>query len=294
MVFDNFMDDEIFTRSSSLAYYMALTMAPLVILIVWLVSLLNLDLQAAMVNDVAILIGTDAAKLVETIVHGANERPDLSSLSGWLGLAGILISGSIVFGELQTTLEKIFDTPLESTKDQTNLEWVKSYLFGRIFSIGMLLTFVFIAIVSLIVSSIMSFYLRSSTAIVFHVINFIANYMVFAFLFAMIYKWLPRQRISFRSGMVAGMITSFLFIVGKTGIGMYLGRAAVGSAYGAAGSVVVLLVWVFYSAIIFFFGAEVSHVFVLRDEHSKLKGAYAGKTKSEIQKEIGAAHLGHA
>lgn len=262
-VMDNFMDDEVFTRSASLAYYMALTVAPLVILIVWLFSILNLDLQVSMINDVATLVGTDAAKLVETIMQAANERPDLSSMSGWLALTWILISASIVFSELQTSLEKIFSAVGEKAPEMSTWQMITTYVVSRFFSIGMLLTCMFIAIVSLIISSFVSYYIQTSVMLLVQVLNFTINCLIFAVLFGLIYRWLPRKSISYQSAFVAGFLTSVLFNIGKIGIGFYIGKAALGSAYGAAGSIVIFLVWVFYSAVIFFFSAEVAYVFVV-------------------------------
>ncbi|MBY0315221.1 MAG: YihY/virulence factor BrkB family protein [Bdellovibrionales bacterium] len=279
-IIHQFSEDEIFTRSSSLAYYTALAMAPLVILFVWLLSLMNLNLQQEMVQEVARLIGSDGATLVQAIIQGANDRPDLSSVSGWVGLIWLLVSASVIFVQLQDTLDTIFDFKKDIAQNETTVAFVKRTVVDRLFSMGMLLTFVFMSIVSLILSSVISFFvINSEVEALMHLISTLINLTIFTFLFAIIFKWMPSQRISFKSSLIGGAITSALFIIGKTAVGIYLGTAGLGSAYGAAGSLIVLLAWVFYSSLIFFLGAEISYAFIIRAE----KGADVDAKKDSTQ-----------
>jgi len=268
-IFTEFSKDAVLTHSGSLAYYTALAMAPLIVLFVWALSIINPHLQTDMVKNVGSLIGEDGAKLTRTIISGANDRPDLSSLSGWLGLCGLILSASVIFAQIQETLNLIFDVSArQKQKANGTVATVRAFLKDRLFSAGMLLAFLFLAIVSLIVSSTVAFLLPASQALVVHVLLEVANVVIFSLLFALIYKWMPDRQMGFRKCLIGGLITAVLFTLGKTAIGFYLGKAAVGSAYGAAGSLVVLLVWVYYSAVIFFFGAEVTSVFLVEQKKS--------------------------
>lgn len=272
LVAEEFAGDEILTRASSMAYYTALAIAPLIVLVVWTLAVVNPGLQSELVQNVSRFVGDEGAKLIATIISGAEDRPDLTSMSGWLALAGLIISASVIFAQLQETLNIIFDVESVKKNESTGL-WAatKHLLFARLFSVGMLLTFVFLAIVSLIFSSLIAFFLRGTAAGTFEALLFAFNFIVFALLFAVLFKWMPDRHVSFKNALYGGLITSLLFLLGKSAIGFYLARAAVGSAYGAAGSLAVLLVWVFYSAVIFFLGAEVAYTFLVSDRENNPK-----------------------
>lgn len=261
---EEFNRDEIVTRASSLAYYTALAMAPLIVLFVWSISIIKPELQGELVAQVGGWVGDDAAKLVKTIIDGADDRPDLSSLSGWLGLGGLLFSASVIFVQLQETLNVIFDAE-KNPQPTKSAFWssVKTMIFSRIFSVGMLLTFVFLATTSLLVSFVIAFLFRGPEAEAFQSILFGANFILFTLLFALMFKWMPDRTVKFTNALAGGAITSALFLAGKMAIGFYLARVSVGSAYGAAGSLAVLLVWVFYSSLIFFLGAEFSYTLLV-------------------------------
>ncbi len=279
-VFADFLSDEIFTRSSSLAYYSALAMAPIIVLFVWTLSVIGVDLQADLVGNVESFVGNEGARLVATIIQGAEKRPDLSSLSGWLGFAGLLFSASVIFAELQGTMNLIFDTETKKVKSKSLFQSAKGLLFDRLFSIGMLLTFVFLAITSLILSSFVAYFFRGFESSWLQTMITAVNFIVFSFLFALIFKYMPDRSINKKAAYVGGAITSALFSVGKTAVSYYLARASVGSAYGAAGSFAVLLVWLYYSSVIFYFGAEIAFALLVEtpgetksDSHSLRDGS---------------------
>ena len=129
-------------------------------------------------------------------------------------------------------------------------------MMRRLISFGMVLTFIFISIVSLVVSSLLSLFLPNDLDIWGTLVQSAANLVLLAVLFGAIFKWMPDEEIEKQAIFKGSIITSILFSLGKTLIGVYLGQAAVGSAYGAAGSLIVLLVWVYYSSLIIFLGAE--------------------------------------
>ncbi len=279
--------DDIFTRAAALAYYTALAMAPLLILVVWFLSTLELDLQQQFVSQVQGFVGDEAAKLMATIMSSGNERPDLTRASGWIGLGGILISASIIFAQLQASLNLIFNVDEIAKPKLSKFGAVKDIVMRRIFSVGMLMTFVFIAVVSLLVSSAITYFFGQSDLAWFEVVNSLVSFSIFTILFTIIYKWMPDRSLDTPSSLAGGAITALLFVIGKYLISLYIGKAAVGSAYGAAGSLVVLLVWVYYSSLIVFIGAEVSYALFKKNLEEPEPEKAKTKAKSPSQLYVG-------
>jgi membrane protein len=262
-VYDKLSRDDILTQSAALALYTIFSLAPLVVLMVFLQSTLNLSLQKELLSQVQYLFGVDAAEVLGTIIDKSKERPDLTGTAGWLGLGALLLSSMAVFGQMQTSLNTIFKKHHRTTQDESWYSYIKNFLMRRLISFGMVLTFIFISIVSLVVSSLLSGFYSEETGQLALVLNLLLSFVVFSALFSAIFKWMPDRKIPFSTAVRGGVLTSILFVLGKYFIGLYIGQAAIGSAYGAAGSLVVLLVWVYYSSLIFFFGAEVASVILL-------------------------------
>ncbi|MGE3973564.1 MAG: YihY/virulence factor BrkB family protein [Bdellovibrionales bacterium] len=248
---------DILTHSAALALYTAFSLAPLIILMLSILATLQLDLQIQLLANVQQLMGTEAASVLDTIIKKSEARADLSSLAGWVGVITLLFSASAIFAQLQNAMNVIF----ESTPDTpANIKWyheVRHIVLKRIASFGMVLSFVFLSIVSLVISSALSFLFLNNIGRLGEIINFSLNLLVFTLLFGALFKWIPDKSIPTKSAFEGGLLTALLFVIGKGVIGLYLGQTAVGSAYGAAGSLIVLLVWVYYSSLIVFFGAEI-------------------------------------
>lgn len=268
---DKISADDVFTQAAALAYYTALSMAPLLILTISFLSVLNFDLQEQLLVQVRGLIGPEAGQVLQSILESANDRPDLSVAAGWLGAIVLAVSASVVFAQLQSALNLIFRVPNDDRELNRHAaalhhekSAVKSFVMRRLLSVGILLAFIFIAIVSLTVSASLSYLLNYYEFVGVRFISEAVNLVVFAALFSLIYKWMPDRRVKTSNSLFAGIVTAVLFVIGKALIGTYLGQAAVGSAYGAAGSLIVLLAWIYYSALVFFIGAELSALFLLR------------------------------
>lgn len=247
---------DVLTQSAALAFYTAFSLAPLLILLVSSLSTLNLNLQEEFLFQVQGLVGSQAAEILQVIINGAKDRSDLNHFASIAGFITLLLSASAIFAQLQSSLNIIFNSPPKNP----NLSWLQliyHYVLHRLVSFGVVLTFVFISITSLVVSTTLSIWLNDDQ-IFGQFLNTFISLIVFSLLFAAIFKWMPDRKIEKRSAFQGGLITSILFVIGKGLIGLYLGRAAVGSAYGAAGSFIVLLVWVYYSSLIVFLGAEIS------------------------------------
>jgi membrane protein len=250
---------------AALAYYTVLSLAPLVIVVVAVVGLV-FGQQAArgeILQQIQSLVGYQGAQAIQTVVAQAY-KPKSGIIATALGLITLFISASGVLVELRDSLNKIWDVPPQPDTG------VWTTVKERFLSFGMLLAIGFLLLVSLILSAAIT---AAGTFVsgllpvpewVLQAANALLSLVVFTALFAMLYRFMPDVTITWHDTFLGAAFTSVLFTIGKFLIGLYLGKASVASAYGAAGSLVVLLVWVYYSAQVFFFGAEFTHVFALR------------------------------
>ncbi|MGI8991865.1 MAG: YihY/virulence factor BrkB family protein [Bryobacteraceae bacterium] len=263
---------------AALAYYTVLSIAPLLVVVVAIASLVfgQEAAKGQLVWEIQDTVGAEAAKSIQSILQSAH-RPSTGVLATVLGVGTLLIGASAVFGELRDSLNLIWDVPIP---EGSGLWGMIKY---RFFSFAMVLGIGFLLLVSLVLSAIvawMSKYLSEFHAVpatLLHVGNILLSFLVITLLFALIYKLIPDVPIQWRDVWIGAAATSILFTLGKTVIGLYLGRASIGSAYGAAGSLVILLVWVYYSAQIFFFGAEFTHVYAMR------KGDVQSRPRRQVQ-----------
>lgn len=266
-LFEKFSQDDVLTYSASLAYFTALAIAPLVVLMISFLAFLNFDLQEQFLLQTRSLMGTEASQVFESILNSANSRPDLTAAAGWVGAIILALSASVVFAHLQTALNRIFEVPIQDNAISGFWYSVKDIAKRRLLSVGILLSFIFISIISLTVSAALAYIVTYYEVEGIELLSGVINFAVYSVLFSLIYKFMPDCQVQYRGSFIAGAVTAGLFILGKALIGKYLGQAAVGSAYGAAGSLVVLLAWIYYSSLVFFFGAEVSAVFVFKTRY---------------------------
>ncbi len=255
-VSERFIRAETTTLASSVAFYTALSLAPLLVLFVTLCSQLSLNLQQALYIQVETAAGGDAARTVELIVENAKERPDLATLSGLLGLFALLFSASLIFGEMKFAFNKIFDCKTPPPVDEPFLAQVWHWLESRLRHIGIALCCLLLVILSLVVSSALSAAALDSP--IWRNLNLGLSSLLYIGFFTLLFRFFPDVRTSWGNSARGGMITALLFVIGKELIGIYLGKSAIGSAYGVAGSAILLLVWVYYSVLIIFLGAHVS------------------------------------
>lgn len=257
--------DDLFSQASAIAFYVTFALPSLLILLLTFLATMNLSLQEQLHEQIAGLMGSDAALVLDMIMANVSKGEVLGSRLDIVGIVILFFSASIIFAQLQSSLNIIFEVTNSSNK-LTVIQQGREFIMRRLVCFGMVLTFVFILIVSLVISAALSIFLTPSLRFLGELIQNLANFIVFTFLFAAIFKWMPDKSaaISTRSALWGGGITAFLFAIGKFLIGMYLGQSTLGSVYGAAGSLVVLLVWVYYSSMILLFGAEISLVFEKR------------------------------
>ena len=253
------------TWSSSLAYYTALSMAPLIILLLSVTAVLGNEFLVLFKSQVFSLFGEEAFKSVDFVIINAKLNADLASLSGVLGLFALLISASLVFGELKSALDVIFKvTPY--SKNQSFVKDVWDFIRLRLINMGIVFGFIFLMIVSLIISTALNAiqYLQVFYFSTFEwatVINLVVSVLIYFAIFVLLYRFVPSRRIGWKISAISAAVSSVFFVIGKEVISLYLGQTALGSAYGAAGSIVVMLAWVYYSSLIVFMGAHVGYLY---------------------------------
>jgi membrane protein len=259
-------EDNCLRLAASLAYYTALSLAPLVLLLVGVAGAV-LDRQqvaGALTTELEHLMGPSGRELVTSIL--TTSTPQGGTLATVVGLVTLVIGATAVFGELQTTMNLIWE--VQPAPSGGTWAGVWGWLKARIFSLGLVFALAFLLLVSLAISTalagVAALFQGPDPAFVSRVLEMVASLLVLTLVFALFFKYVPDAEVRWRDVWLGGLVTAVLFTVGKTAIGAYLGRASVGSAYGAAGSMVVLLVWVYYSALIVFFGAEFTQAWATR------------------------------
>src|SRR5918912_96427 len=279
--------DNCLRLAASLAYYTALSLAPLILLIVGVVALVLDRQQVAqqLTAQLEGLRGPAGRELITSIL--TTTSPQGGTLATIIGLVTLCIGATAVFGELQATMNLIWEVQPAPTSGVWAGIW--AWLRERIFSLAIVFALAFLLLVSLVISAALAgaaaLFQGPEQAVLSRVLEIAVSLLVLTFVFALLYKYVPDAEIGWRDVWLGGLITAVLFTLGKTAIGVYLGRASVGSAYDAAGSMVVLLVWVYYSGLIMFFGAEFTHAWATRQggvtpQPHAVSGA-APQTKSE-------------
>ncbi len=252
---EGFTRHDLMTLAAALAFYTSLSLAPLLLLMVTGVSFLGPGGQEQFMAQVENLVGPHASLAVAMIINNVDQTERWTSFAGLVGVATLLFSASGVFAQLQTSLNIINDSQPPEGRST-----FKIFLRRRILSIGLVLAFAFLSIVSLVVSAVMAATLPRGD--VWKIANDVVSWLVFAGMFTAIFKFVPDARPPWRQSAAGGAFTALLFTLGKILIGLYLGKSALGSAYGAAGSLIVLLAWVYYSSLIVFVGAELTRSFL--------------------------------
>jgi len=262
--FNGFFDHDVLSLSASLSFYTLLSFAPLLLLGVWLTSTVGYDVRQTLLDQIGQLAGSEARTTAAAVYASAHQHPSIGTFAGIVGIVISVVGATTVFAQLQASLNLIWGLRAHPG----NAVW--GWLHRRVLSIGVIAATVFVMVVSLLVSSLLGMLLPLKGS-VWDVLNQVISTAVLAVLFALLFRYLPDARLPWRRVTWGGVVTALLFALGKWVIGIYLSSGNIGGAYGAAGSLVVLLVWVYYSGAIFFFGAEVVHAWALeRGDHVQL------------------------
>lgn len=256
---------------ASLAFYTILSISPLVILVVAIVSLAfsRSSAQSLLLAQVQSLIGASGKDAVQAMLS-SGQKPSSGIVSSVLGVVTLIFGASAVFTELRAALNAIWKVEPATGSGLWEIARERLFSFGMVISVG------FILLVSLLASAGLAAMTKFFGGLLpvagsfWEVLNFIVSFLAVTLLFALILKYVPGTKIEWRDVRMGAITTALLFTVGKLLLGLYLGRTSPGSAYGAAGSLVVLVIWVYYSAQIFYFGAELTHTLaVAREERAQ-------------------------
>ena len=257
----SFIEDEALSRGAAIAFYTVTSIAPLLLIVIAIAGLISgrEAAQAAIAAQLSGLMGPQTAQLLDTAVTNASAQ----SSSGWAMIAGItalIATASGAFGEIQSALNAIWKAEPKGTT-------VTRLIQARAASLGLVATLGFLLVVSLAASAAITAFGQWLDAMlpfgqwVAAGVNTAISFALISVLFGAVYKILPDRKLAWRDVIAGAAVTSALFIVGKSLIGWYIGSSGVASTYGAAGSLIVLLLWVYYSVQIFLFGAELTKAF---------------------------------
>jgi len=263
--FSEWMEDNAPRLAAALAFYTILSVAPLLMIILAVVGFF-FDAEVAsakLTSQMGSTFGEAGSEVVETVIENS-KNPSGGITATLIGVVTMLFGASGVFGELQGSLNTVWDVKQKSGRGFWGI------IRDRFLSFGMVLVVGFVLLVSLVLTTLLAAFgdylggLVTGLPLLIQVANFLLSFLMIAALFAMIFKFLPDVKIGWRDVWFGAFVTSMLFMVGKYLIGFYLGKAGFTTPFGAAGSLVAFVVWIYYSALILFFGAEVTQVAMKR------------------------------
>lgn len=264
-----FIDDNAFKLSASLSYYTVFALGPLLIIIISLAGIFfrREDVQGRIYWQLNGLVGNEAALQIQSIIANI-QQTDYTTLGAVIGAIVLLIGATGVFTEMQDSINFVW-----SVKAKPKKSWLK-FLGNRLLSFSLIIGLGFMLLVSLIINAILDFlsdklekFFSDYTYYLFYVINSAVQILIITLLFAVIFKVLPDAIIAWKDAIVGAAVTALLFILGKLLITYYIGRSNLDITYGAAASVIIILSWVYYNALILYFGAEFTKMYALAGRH---------------------------
>lgn len=262
--FNGFSDDLAMKYSASLAYYTIFSLAPLLLLLISLAGIvLGKDaIQGKVFAEINGIVGNDAAKQIQDMIKNL-EISGKSTISVIIGIVTLIIGATTVFGEIQQSINIIWQV-----KPKPKKGWLKM-LKDRLLSGSMIVTLGFLLLVSLIlngalaaISDRLQHYIPAVTVTLFNILGMLISFVVITILFCVIFKVLPDAKVDWRDVRSGAIFTAILFMIGRLVIGIYIEKSGTSSTYGAAGSLIVILLWIYYTAAILYFGAEFTRAYV--------------------------------
>lgn len=265
----DFIGLRILKLSAALAYYTIFSLPGLIILIIWVSDIFygHEAVEGSVYGQIESLVGKEAALQIQDTIRNAT----LSSDSNWatiIGVITLIIGATSVFGEIQDSINLIWRLKAKPKKGRGLIKLI----VNRLLSFSMIITLGFLLLVSLLINTMMDFLINRLTQVfpqievlVAYIFNLVLTFFITSLLFGIIFKVLPDARIKWRHVRAGAFTTALLFMAGKFLIGYYLGHSKMSSAYGAAGSIIIVLVWVYYSAAILYFGAAYTRVYAIQN-----------------------------
>ncbi|MBE0703983.1 MAG: YihY/virulence factor BrkB family protein [Afipia sp.] len=264
--FTEWNEDNVPRLAAGLAYYIAFSLAPLLVITIAVAGFVLREqfVREEVLGLVTNTVGAQAGELVSELIDGLRQ-PSSGILSTVLGIGALLFGAINAFDQLKNALNVVWDVP--DDKIETGM---RGMIKSKVLSFGMVLMIGFLLLVSLVLSTVLSAFdsyianLFSSADIILGLANIVLSFGIIVVLFALIYRFLPSITLQWRDVWIGATFTAILFTIGKYALSLYLGNAGTASAYGAAGSFVLILLWIYYSAQIVLFGAEFTQVYARR------------------------------
>jgi membrane protein len=281
---EEFLEDNVMKLSAALSYYTIFSLPPLLIIIISLSGLFFGEeaVRGELFGQINGLVGNDAALQIQTAIKNV-KLSSSGTFATVLGLAALIFGASGVFAEIQNSINFIW-----GIKAKPNKGLIK-FLLNRLMSFSMIASVGFLLMVGLIVNAVMDVLSSRLTTVfpeqfvyLFLIVNYVLVFVIIALLFTIIFRALPDGKVVTKDCLIGASFTAFLFMIGKFGIGYYLGNSTIGSVYGGAGSIILILVWVYYSAIILYFGAEFTKVYAITHGKNIQPNSYSIKIVKEV------------
>lgn len=285
--YNAFDDDNAIKFSASLSYYTIFALPPLIMIIL---SICGFFFGKDAVNGTFFwqihgMVGKEAALQIQETIKNI-ELSDSNLFATIVGGITLLIGASGVFAEIQSSINFIWGLKAKPNKS------IAKFIKNRLMSFSMIASLGFLLLVSLTVNTVMDvlnaklvLYFPDATVYLFYILNIVILFLSTTLLFSIIFRTLPDGTIAWKDTLIGSSVTGILFMIGKFAIGFYIGSSTIGSAYGAAGSVIIILVWVYYSAIILYFGAEFTKVYAMEHGQKIIPNDYAVEIR-KVQEEI--------
>lgn len=247
------VQDRVPTLAAALAFYTSLSLAPFLLVVLWALSFVGANGEEYLVTQAEMLLGRDGRATVASILAGADEGVRFRGVAGTLSLSLLALSATAVFAQLQEALNMVWE--VEARPGAGVWGWIRK----RLLSLGMVGTIAFLLLVSLAASTLVGAVQQQLELVLpSRVLTFGGTILVFTFLFSLVYAFLPDVVIAWRDVVIGAFVSALLFALGKYAISVYLARKGFGDTYGAAGSIVAVLAWVYFSSVLVLFGAELT------------------------------------
>ena len=284
----DFMEDDCTTMAAALSYYTIFSLPPLLVLLLMLLGAVldPQDVQGAMEQQISALMGPTGAEQVRTILEHAQRPGSGGVIATVLGVVGLLLGATGVFGQLQAALDKVWEVGPDPDQG------VKGFILKRVFSLGMVLGLGFVLLVSLVLSTLISAFGDTFARFLpgwlsepfLFAVDLAFSVGIITLLFAAIFKVMPDARVAWHDVWVGAFFTSVLFAIGKFVLGLYLGSSNPGEAFGAAGALALMLVWIYYTSMIVLFGAEFTEAWAKRRGHGVVPERGAVRVVREVRR----------
>ncbi len=290
--FSGFSDDKVMKLSASLSYYTVFSMVPLLMVIIFICGIFfgQYAVEGKIYSQLTGFVGQAAALQIQEMIKNTSFSGK-SHVGAILGICTLVLGATSIFGEIQESINMIW-----GLKPKPKKGWLKM-IQNRFLSFSVIISLGFLMLVSLTASTLIETFSQAlqkhypGVAVdLFYVINLLFTFVVTSLIFATIFKVLPDAKIAWKDVIAGAIVTAILFMLGKFGISFYIGKENIGSTYGTAGSIVVLLLWVYYSAFILYFGAEFTKAYAVAYGSEILPAEYAVTTK-QVEVETGSKSI---